>query len=125
MTAPDPPHPGPRPEAFTFPFAEGHAALVSMEAELDDLAACVRVHEDAGGELCAITEGASAQAFEAWLASALARLRVERQQLADDVDALRARLALAEQQRADREQAIRTWQRRMDAYRSHQQADAV
>jgi outer membrane murein-binding lipoprotein Lpp len=120
LRADGPRHPGPRPAEFEFPFALGRQALAAMEAELDELEACVRSHDDAGAEVCAAAEGASATAFEAWLSTALQQLVSARTRLADDVEALRTQLALAEERRADRQQAITTWERRMRDYRDHE-----
>jgi hypothetical protein len=120
LSADGPRHPGPRPTEFEFPFALGRRALVEMEAELAELEACVRSHDDAGAEVCAAAEGASATAFEAWLTAALQRLVAARTQLAEDIEALRAQLALAEQRRTDRARAIATWERRMREYREHE-----
>jgi hypothetical protein len=120
LSADGPRHPGPRPTEFEFPFALGRRALAEMEAELDELEACVRSHDDAGAEVCAAAEGSSATAFEAWLSTALQRLVTARTQLADDIETLRTQLALAEQRRADRQQAIAIWERRMREHREHE-----
>jgi chromosome segregation ATPase len=120
LTADGPRHPGPRPAEFEFPFALGRQALAAMEDELEELEACVRSHDDAGAEVCAAAEGVSATAFETWLSTALERLVTARTQLADDIEALRTQLAVAERRRADRQQAIATWERRMREHREHE-----
>jgi hypothetical protein len=124
VSDPGPRHPGPRPSEFEFPFALGRAALARMEAELAELEACARSHDDAGAEVCAAAEGASSDAFAAWLSHALGRLADDRRQLAADIEALRTQLATAERLRDQRQAAIATWGRQMTEYTRHQQQAA-
>jgi hypothetical protein len=116
------PPPGPRPADLVFPFAEARAALVAIEAALDDLGGCVRDHEAAADVVCRDFEGRSREGFERGLAGVLGQLAVRRRQLGEDADHLRAVLADAARRRAEREQQQRTWHEHARAHEADRAA---
>jgi hypothetical protein len=116
------PHPGPRPGDLTLPIAEARAALAAIEHLLDDVGACVRLHDAAAAEVGQGFEGRSRTNFESWLVEVLARLASRRQQLADDADELRRWLADAERCHAERAASQRAWHDRLRAHEADQRA---
>lgn len=123
MSAPDtpllPPHPGPRPDPFVFPFAEARAAQLAMEDLADDLTHLAAVHEREAADARRAWQGTTAFDFDRALAELLWRLRHCIAVLLAQADAVAATSAQARTRLEASEQEQRRWQRRLLV---HQQA---
>jgi hypothetical protein len=112
----EPRHPGPRPPAFSFPFAEATGAREAIVSAAARLQATIRLHELAFAPAVEGFEGRSRHEFERGLEAVLdacrqhvSALLAQAGQLDDEVDVARRRrdAAIEAQQR---------WQRDLDRW---------
>lgn len=94
-----PPHPGPAPDAFAFPFAEARAVLATGAALEVGIAAVISRHGDAAGAVRAGFEGATREDFDRGLVEVTAGLDGDLLAVRDDLGAVEDDMALARQRR--------------------------
>jgi len=91
-------HPGPRPDAFAFPFAQAATARSAIDTAAADLRGILAVHSDAVGVARVGFEGQAREHFDRGFAQLMAEvdrglvdLRTQSDTLADDIDEARRR----------------------------------
>jgi len=111
------PDPGPRPEAFTFPFAAASAALAAIEEAVAELQAMVSAHDDAVGDARIDFEGETRRSFDRGFAQLMNRtddrirqLQAQRDDLADDIVEARRRREANLDATAEWGQAVQRYQ---------------
>jgi len=119
-----PPHPGPRPTDFEFPFVEARAAIRALQDCADRLVETVGTHRDAAAHATVDFEGATRREFEQTLGDATDDLDRVVQRLREQAGDLEDTVTLAEQRRAASLDAISSWNRALSAHRDAAQAAA-
>lgn len=129
---PVPPHPGPAPAEFAYPFHEARAVLGAGDALEAGIAAVIDLHHAAAGAVRAGFEGATRTDFDAGLAEVTARLDGDLGVLRGDLGALEDDIALARQRReesldaiADHEVAVQTHRRAVAAAEAAEAAESA
>lgn len=124
VAEPSVPHPGPRPEAFVFPYAAARRALSAIDELLADLSSLELAHDDAVAISPWQFAGASRQAFELNLGSRLVTVASQRAALQEQHEAIAALIAQARAAEDVRDQHLAAWHRRADRYRQAQASQA-
>lgn len=111
------PDPGPRPEAFAFPFVAASSALAAIEEAVAELQAMASVHDDAVAGAHVDFEGETRRSFDQGFAQLMSRadagirqLQAQRDQLADDIAEARRRREASLDATADWDQAMQRHQ---------------
>jgi len=102
---------GPRPEEFTFPFAEARAALVAIDDAVAALRELVDVHERAVAEVRVGFAGQTRVGFDRGFDDLIGRVRASASALEAQRDELEADLATARRRREQQLDAIAAWER--------------
>jgi len=113
-----PPHPGPPPRAFVFPFAQARAALAVGEALVQEILVLLDRHHEAAHTARHGFEGATRAAFDAGLADLTARFEDQLAALRSDLGALEDDLALARRRQEASVDAIARHQAALHTHRS-------
>lgn len=113
-----PPPPGPRPPAFTFPFAAAQRLLAALQDAAGDLTGLAGVHRDAAADARVGFEGATRRNFDAALGDLLGALGNERGRLRADAATLAATVAQARTRQQATDDALAAWDQRQRAYRA-------
>lgn len=117
MTAPTvPPHPGPRPADFEFPFAEARAAIEALDACAERLVETVGTHRDAAAHARVDFEGDTRQEFDRTLQDTTEDLDRVVQRLREQAGDLEETVTLAEQRRQASLDAIASWDAALSAH---------
>lgn len=118
--ADDPPHPGPPPAGFDFPFAEARAAAQAIRALIDELASMVRVHVAAADRARIGFEGQTRQQFDSAFEQLMDAFDGWTWTLEVQLSGLEADLVRARRLRDQSETDRAIWQRRLDAWSAAQ-----
>lgn len=116
--APLPPHPGPQPELFEYPFAEAKAAMAEIDTTIAALTAGVAGHASAATDAMVGFQGRAAGAFQSALAAQLDAVEAHVRALDDVLTQLEADVAEAGRRREASLDARALWNRRMDDYQA-------
>lgn len=116
MPADPPPHPGPRPDDYEFPFALAEEAKARTQALIDEMSALRDTHNDAYDTATDGFQGEAASAFADSFDSSMCRVRQYITYLRYELDDLEEAIRRAHDQQEARDAAIAGWQTAKSRY---------
>lgn len=121
MADPDAPtHPGPRPSAFVFPFAEAATAASAIEDMIEEIQHVIDTHEREVDAATADFRGEAATSFLTRFDDDMADLRTLKSDLVTEQTELDAAITTAMERKEARDAAIGSWETANQAYADYQ-----